>query len=268
MKKVMFLVILALFATINIDAQSVSANDPQASIMGFDVDEDQYGQNKYFTYVESYAYYNSPYNNKNYQVGFQRLRVAVFEDQYSDMMALVIVQGTVQPLDATVPHMNFGWDITYNSHAEYQRVYSDVDSFYNAYYGIMNSSSGFVMDQASPREEISSTKYTAGIEVGPETKVSGSITFDSSEFYITNEHNAAYNIFDVKFNYKCDWFDCSYKNSLTYNKATFLVEMSGGTTGRYYHFINELMLTTKFGNGSSYILPDVSASTTVVSYYD
>ncbi|MBU1141011.1 MAG: hypothetical protein KKG64_00655 [Firmicutes bacterium] len=103
------------------------------------------------------------------------------------------------------------------------------------------------MEQPSPMEAPSTTTYTASIEISDVPKVSGSVTFEVSELNFSYGHQAYSEIFDITFLYQCNGSDCSYRNGMTYNKGTFLVDLTNNmsTAGS---FVNNSYVYTRFSS--------------------
>mgnify|MGYP001035983550 CR=1 FL=1 len=247
MKKIVIFAVLMLFAIVNFDLGSVHA-DSIAIGMGFDVDSTQYGYAKDYKYFSLYTYMEK--DDESYPIGWSKVKGAVYEDQTDPNWAVVIIQTTVQPIDTKIPWGIFNIMLLYDSGTYFQNVYSDIDNSGIGFgYGAYITSGGFLMEQPSPRDEPNTSIYTASVEVSSQVKASGSVTFEDNELDLSFNHRADTNEFDVDYNYSCSGFlgsDCSYMNATTYNKASYLVDMTNGAYSNAGDFVNKIQLTTSF----------------------
>jgi hypothetical protein len=130
-------------------------------------------------------------------------------------------------------------------------MHSDItDGFVNYGYGYYITATGNQMEQPSPMETPTTTTYTASIEIGETPKVSGSVTFEISELNFNYGHQAYSEIFDITFLYQCNGIDCSYRNGMTYDKGTFLVDMTNNTSTAG-SFVNNTYVYTRFSSSSA-----------------
>ncbi|MBN2619365.1 MAG: hypothetical protein JXR64_13735 [Spirochaetales bacterium] len=245
LKKSVIFVLLFLFSIVNV-RQTVHA-DSTSIAMGFDVDSTQYGSVKDYRYTSAYSYHSV--NGVQYAVGYQKLKSACYEDQSDSDWVLVIIQSTCEPKDTKIPSGIFNIKTTWNSQADYQIIYSDIDNSSIGFgYGAYITSTNFLMEQPSPRDEPNTTVYTASIDVGKEVKASGQVTFEDNELDLYYYHSASDNIFNTKYKYSPSsfGFDTSYMNGLSYNIGAYLVDMSVGNSSNAGDFVNTVKLTTQF----------------------
>ena len=267
MKKILILVLLfsISFAYIGLKVYA----DSTAIGLGFSVDSTQYGSAKDYKFSASYSYIVK--NGKSYTIGYSKIKSAAYQDVTDVNWALVILQSTADPKDVKIPSGIINILFTYDGVTHSQEIYSDIDNCSVTFgYGAYITSANFLMEQPSPRDEPSTTLYTASIEVSEETKVSGSITFEDSEFDLDFNHSASSSIFSVDYLYSASLFDTSYMNTMTYNKGTFLIDMSTPNSTNAGIFVNIAKLTTQFNatsifSGGSLILLTTPLSVTV--YY-
>jgi hypothetical protein len=263
MKKFVLFILFSLLVVCKFDFGYVNA-DSTSDGMGFQVDTTRYGTNMDTDSIESYTYYYN-YKGVPYVIGYSRIKTAVYSDQTDPDWASVIIQTTTNPIDVWVSGW-FGIKSYFDSVTVTQRIYSDIDDGFKNYgYGAYTTATGFEMEQPSPMEEPSTTTYTAGIEISDVVKISGSVTFDISELYLTFNHRADLEKFDTTYNYQCSGNDCSYMNGLTYNKATFLVDMNYNvsTAGT---FVNNSYVDTLFKSCEGIYYTAVIPTTTLHAY--
>jgi hypothetical protein len=237
MKKVILSFIIILVLIINIDVGEVSA-DSKSDAMGFDVDSTQYGTYRSYRVSSKYAYHNGVI------IGYGELETAVYEDQLDSDYAIIIYHMTTEPIDARID-----WLRDYNSYTDYAKINSDVDSGGVSFgYGYYASAADFEMKQPSPSPVANVSTYSVGIEIGKEPKVSATVPIEDSELEIDTNHSSSSEIFEVVYEYSCTnlGFDCSYRNDETYNKATFIIDMSGATMNSRRMAYNRTDFTMKF----------------------
>ncbi len=243
MKKFWIIILFLLLGAANFEI--IVSADSTATAMGFTVDTNQYGTVKNYKYTSAYSYVVK--NGINYAIGFSKIKGAVYEDCTNDDWALVILQSTAEPKDPRIPEGLFKIKYQYDGVTRSQSMYSDIDNSSIAWgYSAFITSANYVMEQPSPRAEPNTVVYTASIEIGNETKVSGSVSFDDNELDLDFSHSASENVFDVDFLYSSNLLDNSYMNDLTYNKGTFLVDMTTKNNSTAGVFVNTVQLTSTF----------------------
>ncbi len=238
MKKVLLFMLLSLITMINVDAvNGVNASDSRAIAMGYDIDDQQYGTVMAYDAVDSFAYWDGK------SIGYAEIEQAVYEDQTDSDYNLVIYYVTVKSYDRDIGFLD-----RYYGATDYVTIESDVDdAFVNYGYGYYASANGYEMKQPSPQPIAKVEEYTIGIDIGQETKVSGSVPIEIKELEVETYHDSAYEIFNVGYDYSCNLFDCSYMNKETYQKATFLVDKTDVTPNSYRaSFINNTTMTVTF----------------------
>jgi len=262
-------IIIALLNLILFCCVGIINADSTAIGMGFAVDEEQYGIKECYAFQGAYTYVVK--NGVNYPIGYSKIKSAAYQDLTDDDWALVILQSTAEPLDTDIPTGIFNIMRPYNSSTVYQDIYSNIDGSSKTFYpGAYIISTNYLMEQPSPRDEPDTVEYTASIEVGEEVKASGSVVFEDNELYLEFYHSSSSNIFHAKFVYSPNFFDVSYMNALTYNKGTFLVDMSTPNSSNCGVFVNTTSLNTRFmanyGGiyGTTYIITTLN---TVTVYY-
>ena len=196
MKKIILLFIFSVALISDINFTDVNA-DAKADSMGFDVDSTKYGSYKVYDTEEHYFW------AEGVIVGYGELQSAVYEDQMDDNYVVVIHYLTVEPIDSRIDLV-----ANYNSNVSYAEITSDIDNaFLNLGYGYYAEAVGYDMRQPSPEPEPSSTTYTASVEIGDDTKVSGSVDFDANELRIRTYHSSSQEIFNVRYSYSCNFID-------------------------------------------------------------
>ena len=254
MKKAIVLIVLVFLAIIDFDFIDVRA-DSTATGMGFSVDSVQYGNAKDYRYSSSYLYIVK--NDVSYIYGWSKVKAAVYEDQTDNDWALVIMQTSVEPKDVKIPKGIFNILVLNDVTVRNQNLYSDIDdAFVNFGYGAYITSAGSYMEQPSPRDIPSTVTYTAQIELSETIKASGSVTFDDNELDLEFSHSFSSQVFEVDYVYTCNWWDCSYMNASTYNKGTYLVDMTNANSSTGGTFVNKIYMTTKFWVGNNTISGD------------
>lgn len=243
MKKITIFVLMTLILANFVDFGHANA-DSDSEAYGFFVDSDRYGTHKDLEIAEEYTIHNTKYGD--YIIGYSRLVVLVYEDQTDSDWASVVIQSTAYPKDVYMKGGLFGrlkfTDMTTLS----QNIHSDVDSgFKNWGYSYYTDASLFEMEQPSPMLTISSTTYRASIEFSATPKIQGEVTFDIKELSLLYGHKPDTEIFDVTYKYSCNFLDCSYRDGMTYNKATFLVNMTKNASNAGI-FVNDIYLATTF----------------------
>ncbi len=250
MKKVVILFVLLILAIINFDFVNVKA-DSIATGLGFSVDSVQYGNAKHYRFTEKYSYIVK--NGKSYIYGWSKIKAAVYEDQTDNDWALVIMQTSVTPLDVKIPVGIFNILLNHDSSTGNQNLFSDIDNgMVNFGYGAYITSFGSYMEQPSPRATPDTITYTASIEISKEIKASGSVSFDANELNLYYSHLFSSQVFEVDYEYSCAFFDCSYSNDSTYNKGTYLVDMTYANPSTAGSFVNKIYLVTTFYLTNSY----------------
>jgi hypothetical protein len=245
---------------------NISAADPEALSMNFDVDVDQYGDHEAYYDVDTFVFTTTSLGD-TYSVGYQRLRTAVFEDNYDSDYAVVIVQSTAQPIDNYI-RLKVLWfyiEPFFEGATDNQVIYSDIDNSSKYFYsGVGVYSSGFIMEQPTPRDEPDTNYYTVGIEISKDMKIDGSITFEDGELDLFYDHDASQQYFEVEYRYSCTFNDCSYSENLTFNSAAFMVNMTNGYSGQYFDFVNKTYLSSTFIN-KNYQYGNFSGTSTISS---
>lgn len=266
MKKIIVFLILVILAFIDFDFLNVHA-DSTATGMGVSVDSVQYGNAKDYRYSSSYHYILK--DGISYIYGWPKLKAAVYEDQTDDNWALVIMQTSVEPKDVKIPKGIFNILVQNDVTVRNQNLYSDIDnSFVNFGYGAYITSAGSFMEQPSPRDIPSTITYTAQIEVSETVKASGSVTFEDNELDLEFSHSFSSQVFEVDYVYSCNWGDCSYMNASTYNKGTYLVDLTNANSSTAGIFVNKIYMTTTFWVGPNNTVGDYYYPTlNVLIYY-
>lgn len=266
MKKLLIIAVFFVAFLVQINTHPVEA-DSTATVLGFDVDEDEWGSSVDYTTTSGYAYYQK--NGVNYLIGYVRLKTAVYTYQTDDDLALVIAQTNSVPYNCQVPWL-FGINVTYDSVVLNVNLRSDIDSttYYVAYPYAYYSATGFELEQPSPSEEPGTTVYTLSVEVSEDPSASASVTFEDNELDLVYSHDPGIGeIFEVDYEYSCSGSDCSYMNSSTYNKGMFLVDMSSGYNGSVGDFINKMYMETMFTDDNNYFPTLVYKTINSLIYY-
>lgn len=246
MKKI-FLFLLVYFLTVFSFSLNVSADTISSNYFGFSVDSQQYGNcvDYYFREFSTEA----TVVGVDVVIGFNVLRTAVYEDQYDDDWALVIIQTQAEPRDVTVKPalVSFNFDSGTREH----NLHSDIDGSSISFgYGAYITAYNYEMEQPSPMATPTTTTYTASIEIGPEVKASGSVTFVDNELDFDYNHSTLDEIYDVSFLYSPAGSNNTYMNSLTYNKGAFLVDMSVSNSSNAGKFVNKTVLTATYSTSN------------------